>query len=55
MSSFRFLQQCCRGFTSFQECDVVLIALEVMRVRNSFIYKDLEDEGTAVLRIVKNH
>jgi len=38
-----------------QECDVVLISLEVMRVRSSFIYKGLEDEGTTVLRTAKNH
>jgi len=55
MCSFRFSQRCCRGFTSFQECDVVLISLEVMRVRSSFIYKGLEDEGTTVLRTAKNH
>lgn len=54
MSSFRFSQQCCRGFTFFQECDVVLTALELMRVRSSFIYKGLE-EGPTVLRTVKNH
>jgi len=53
MCSFRFSQRCCRGFTSLQECDAVFITLEVARVRSSFIYKGLADEGTTVLSTVK--